>query len=143
MNIGKVRIRNWVAFALWVALIFAISSIPAAPLIKIQNQPQSVILRFLFSDPVGHVVMFGILGILLGRSTQKSFSLVGRGNLILWVFLLSFVLALAIEAYQQLIVLGRSFEVEDIVWDFVGIGVAVAYLCVVCPRVVRKGRSVS
>jgi len=78
----NVRFRSWVAPGLWIALIFTISSIPASPISKVYTQLTSVILRFLFSDPVGHVIMFGVLGFLLARSFRKNFPLMGKRNLI-------------------------------------------------------------
>lgn len=143
MHIRKVKVRNWIVSGLWVTLIFAISSIPASPLIKIYTQLRSSVLRFLLSDPVGHVVMFGILGVLLARSFWKNFPLMGRRNLILWTFLVSFLLALANEVYQRLITPGRAFEIEDIIWDFVGIGVATSYIFITLPKTMRKSHSTS
>jgi len=129
----NVRFRSWVAPGLWIALIFTISSIPASPISKVYTQLTSVILRFLFSDPVGHVIMFGVLGFLLARSFRKNFPLMGKRNLILWAFLVSSLLALINEVYQQLIIPGRGFEIEDIIWDFVGIGVAIGCLSIASP----------
>lgn len=143
MHIGKVSVRNWVAPGIWIVLIFVISSIPASPLIKIQTQPKSLILRFLLSDPVGHVVMFGILGFLLARSFRKNFPSMGKRNLILWAFLVSFLLVLANEAYQQLVIPGRAFQIEDIIWGFVGVGVAISYLSITFPKRVEKSHSIS
>jgi len=143
MHIGKVKLRRWVAPGLWIVLIFIISSIPASPLIKIQTQPKCLILLFLLSDPVGHVVMFGVLAFLLWRSFWKNFHLRGKRNLILWAFLASFLFALANEVYQQLIIPGRGFEIEDLIWDFVGIGVVAGYLSITFPKTMRKSHSIS
>lgn len=140
---GKVRVRSWIASGLWIVLIFTISSIPASPLIKTYTQLKSVILRFLLSDPVTHLVMFGILGFLLGRSFRKNFPLMGKRNLILWAFLVSFLLVLANEVYQQLVIPGRGFETEDIIWGFVGIGAAVGYFSITFPKTMRRSHSVS
>jgi len=141
MHIGKIRVKNWVAPGLWIALIFVISSIPASPISKAYSQLTSIVLRFLLCDPVAHLVMFGILGFLLGRSFWKSFPLMGKRNLILWVFLVSFLLALVNEVYQQLVIPGRGSEIEDLVWGLVGMGVAVGYLCITLPKTMRKSHS--
>ncbi len=140
MHIGKIRVWNWIVPGIWIALIFIISSIPAAPLINAYTQLKSVILRFLLSDPVTHIVMFGILGFLLGRSFRKSFPLMGKRNLILWAFLVSFLLALINEVYQQLVIPGRGFEIQDLIWDFVGIGAAVIYLFIAFPKTMESSR---
>jgi len=106
-------------------------------------QLKNPVLRFLLTDPVTHMVMFGILAFLLGRSFRKNFALMGKRNLILWAFLVSFLLALINEVYQQLIIPGRGFEIEDIIWDFVGIGVAVGYLFITFPKTMRTPHSIS
>lgn len=142
LHIGKVRIRSWITPGLWILLIFVISSIPASPLIKIQTQPKSLILCFLLSDPVGHVAMFGIFGFLLGRSLRRNFPLMGKRNSILWAFLVSFLLVLANEVYQQLVIPGRGFEIEDLIWGFVGIGAATSYLSITSPKTMRKSHSI-
>lgn len=127
---------------LWIALILIISSIPASPLVKIQTQPKSLILRFLLSDPVTHLVMFGILGFLLARSFWKNFPLMGKRNLILWAFLVSFLLALINEVYQHLIIPGRAFEIKDIIWNLAGIAVAISYFSIILPKTMRKSHSI-
>lgn len=133
MYIEQVRVGNWIAPGIWTALIFIISSIPASPITGMYTQLRSPILRFLLSDPVVHIVMFGILGFLLGPSFQKNFPLMGKRNLILWVFLVGFLLALVIELYQELLIPGRAFEIKDVIWDFVGIGIAGGYLFITLP----------
>lgn len=143
MIMRKARVRSWIAPGIWITLIFIISSIPASPIKTIYTELRSPVLRFLLSDPVGHVAMFGILGFLLGRSFWRSFPLIGKRNLILWAFLASFLLALANEVYQQLLIPGRSFELKDIVWNFVGIGAAVGYLFITFPKTMRKSQSIS
>lgn len=143
MYIGKVRIRSWVAVGMWIVLIFTISSIPDSLIINAQTQVKNVTLRFLLSEPVPHMIMFGVLGFFLGCSFRKSFPLMGKRNLILWIFLISFLLALAIEVYQQLVIPGRAFEIEDLIWDFVGIGAAIGYLFITLPKTMRKSHSIS
>lgn len=142
MLIEEEKIINWIILSIWIALIFAISSIPASSITNAYAQLKSTILRFLLSDPVIHTIMFGVLGFLLARSFQKNFSLIGKRNLILWVFLVSFLLALANEVYQQLLIPGRAFEIEDLVWDFIGIGASVGYLSVAFSKTMRKLDSV-
>lgn len=127
---------------LWIALIFIISSIPASPIKAMYAQLKNPVLRFLLTDPVTHIVMFGILAFLLGRSFWKNFRLMDNKNLILWAFLASFLLALAIEVYQHLVIPGRAFEIEDLIWNLVGIGVAVSYLSITFPKTMRKSRSI-
>ena len=107
------------------------------------TQLKNPVLRFLLSDPLAHIVMFGTLAFLLGRSFRKNFPLMGKTNLILWAFLVSFLLALAIEGYQQLVIPGRAFEIEDLIWNFIGIGVAVGYLSITFPKTMRKSHSIS
>lgn len=142
MHIGKERVRSWVAPGIWIALIFIISSIPASPIKAMYTQLKNSVLRFLVPDPVTHIVMFGTFAFLLGRSFWKNFPLMDKKNLILWVFLASFLLALAIEVYQQLVIPGRAFEIEDLIWDFVGIGAAIGYLFITLPKTMRKSHSI-
>lgn len=143
----KVRIRSWIAPGLWIVLIFTISSIPVSSIEVIYAQLESPVLRFLLSDPVTHIVMFGILAFLLGRSFWKNFRLMDNKNLILWAFLgaflASFLLALAIEVYQQLVIPGRAFEIEDLIWNLVGIGAAVGYLSITFASRTRKSPRIS
>ncbi len=134
----KINVRSWIVPGVWIALIFGISSIPAAPLINAYTQLESAILRFLLSDPVTHIVMFGVLGFLLGRSFRKSFPFMDKRNLILWAFLVSFLLALINEVYQQLVIPGRGFEIQDLIWDFVGIGIAISCLSIIFPKTMRE-----
>jgi len=141
LHIGEASVRSWIMPGIWIALIFIISSIPASPIINAYTQLKSVILRFLLSDPVAHMIMFGVLGLLLGYSFRKNFSLISKRNLILWVFLVSFLLALGIEVYQQLVIPERAFEIKDLIWDFVGIGAAVSYLSIMLPKTMRKSHS--
>jgi len=140
------KFRSWIVPSIWIGLVLILFSVPASPPTKTYTQLKSVVLRFLLSGPVTHMVhmvMFGILGVLLGRSFRKSFPLMGRRNLILWTFLVSFLIALAIEVYQQLVIPGRGFEITDLIWDFVGIGVAVGYLSISFPKTMRKSQSIS
>ncbi|NQS88309.1 VanZ family protein [Patescibacteria group bacterium] len=142
MYIGKVRVWSWILPGIWIALIFGISSIPAAPLINAYTQLENVILRFLLSDPVSHIVMFGVLGFLLGRSFRNSFPLMGKRNLILWAFLVTFLLSFLNEVYQQLVIPGRAFEIVDLIWNFVGIGAAISCLSIIFPKTMRKSHSI-
>ena len=139
----KKKFRGWIVPKIWIALLFIISSIPLPASTKAYR---SVILRFLLSGPVthmAHMVMFGILGFLLGRSFRKSFPLMGKRNSILWTFLVSFLIALAMEVYQQLVIPGRGFEIKDLTWDLLGIGAAIIYLSIALPKATRRPHLIS
>ena len=150
MQIGKVRVKSWVVLGMWIALIFTISSIPESLIINpesliinARSQAKNVTLRFLLSGPVTHMIMFGVLGFFLGCKFRRNFPSMVKRILILWTFLTSFLIALAIELYQQLVIPTRGIEIKDLIWDFVGIGVAVGYLSITFPKTMRKSHLIS
>lgn len=142
LHIGKVRVRSWVASSLWIVLIFTISSIPASAVKAMYTQLKSPILRFLFSDPVTHVIMLGMLAFLLGHSLRRNFHLMDKKSLILWTLLATLLVTVGIEIYQQLVIPGRAFEIRDLIWDFVGIGIAISYLFISFPKTIGKPPSI-
>lgn len=67
----------------------------------------------------------------------------GKRNSILWTFLVSFLIALAMEVYQQLVIPGRGFEIKDLTWDLLGIGAAIIYLSIALPKATRRPHLIS
>ena len=143
LHIGKVNLRSWVVVGMWIVLAFTMASIPDPLIINVQTHLKNVTLRFLLSERVTHMIMFGVLGFFLGHSFRKNFPSMVKRVLILWTFLISFLIALAIELYQQLVIPTRGIEIKDLIWDFVGIAVAVGYLSITSPKTARKSHSIS
>lgn len=138
ISIHKLKIRNWIVPTGWGVLIFIVSSIPASPIMEMYSQLESGILRFLLSDPITHMVMFGVLGFLLGRSFLRNFSSLSKLKLVLSTFVITFFIGLAVEVYQEVFILGRALEMDDIIWNAVGIGIACVFLLISFPKMTKK-----
>ena len=106
-----------VVLILWLAVIFAVSSVPGDVLSNIQNKPKSFFLRKLISDPVMHFAEYAVLAFLSARLCS---------NFSIGVFGLFYVvggagfIALCDELYQWRAA-GRAFEVKDLFMDVLGI----------------------
>ena len=124
------KIKEWITPGIWIGLIFAISSIPNSSIVRTYGVKNNI-LRFLLSDPVVHAVMFGVLSFLVGHGFRRSFVLLPGKRLILYTFCSTFLFALAVEVYQQLLVPERALEMRDIVFNLVGIGAACGYFLVI------------
>ena len=103
-------LRAWLAPALYMALIFALSSVPL-------QLPQIPMLRF--QDKLLHALEYSLLGWLCARASRTTWP--GAGSLRISVFAV-FVAALfgLSDELHQSFVPGRSADIFDVLADFVG-----------------------
>lgn len=84
---------------------------------RIQKFPENPWLRFFLSDPFMHFLTFGLLTLLICRGyDQESKRLIPFVK----VGLLASVYGLLIEIYQGILP-WRSFGIDDLIWDTVGV----------------------
>jgi VanZ family protein len=96
----------WIPFGLWIAVIFAVSSIP-------DPSPPAVQVPFL--DKAAHLGVYGILGALWARARGA------RGARSVAGAAVGIVIGLADEAYQSTVP-GRAVDALDVVADGAGAG---------------------
>ena len=104
-------IRYWVPVAVWAALIFYASSVPAV------NIPD---LGIFGTDKFAHFLEFLVFGILLTRA------MLGQGPKISlsWTIVLSIIIAIfyaAIDEWHQMVIPGRQTDILDFLADVAGI----------------------
>jgi len=100
---------RWIAVAAWAALIFLLSSMPGSMLEPLPT--------FLGWDKLGHMILYGALGVLLYRAVEtKRFT-----PWLIWLFCV--VYGLTDELHQYWIP-GRFADVSDLVADAVGAAAA-------------------
>lgn len=120
--------RNLPAIA-WALIIFVLISLP----------PQAIDdLPFLFKgfDKIVHAGMFFILLVLLffGFKTQYTFEKL-RSHYIISSLIVSFFWAILTELMQLIFFTYRSFELLDIFFDFIGIGIGFVVFIVMEPKI--------
>ena len=111
--------RPWVGVAMYAALIFAISSIPA------ESMPDG---RFWDFDKLIHAAEFGVLSVLVWRALPR----VGRFRP-LWAAALSSMYGVCDEVHQALVP-GRDASGYDMLADSIGSVVAMVVLWLVVTR---------
>lgn len=114
MNVRGLRV--WYPAILWICVIFAVSSIPTVPPLRIV---------FRFSDKIGHVLEYCVLGIALAAGFTRAPVESRRRRAFLFVVLTGLGIGMADEIYQ-ISVPGRTGEFLDWVAD--GVGVTLGYL---------------
>lgn len=98
-------------------MLWVVASLPGEDLEKIQKYPENPLLRFFLSDPFMHFLVFGLLILLICRGFyQESKALIP----IVRVGLIASGYGLIIEVYQGILP-WRSFGLDDIVWNTVGV----------------------
>lgn len=115
------------------ALILAGFSIPGNYVQSVRPSPG--FLGFLFSDPLLHVYAMGVFTVVLGWSQSRRKN---PGFSLKKVALYSFLYGIFIELYQAALPY-RAFELEDFVWDGVGI-LAGLVIFLVFPGIAYRGR---
>lgn len=98
--------RAWLPPVLWALLLLGIGSIPNVP------GPETG----LPLDKVAHLLMYGVLGVLLGGAWQSA-----RGRPAAAVVLAAALLVGALDEINQSRIAGRSAELADWIMDAVGI----------------------
>ena len=106
----KIALSLWVPVLLQMGLIFFFSSRPSG---------SAVLEEFPFSAPVGHMVGYFLLGILLYRALNRG-SFAWSGKAAGCTLLIGFLYALSDE-FHQLFVPGREASLGDVALDAVGI----------------------
>lgn len=98
-------------------LIWIVASLPGDDLEKIQRFPENQWLRFFLSDAFLHFLTFGLLTLLIVRGFYSQ----GRKSIpLLKIGLISSGYGLLIEIYQGILP-WRSFGVDDLIWNIVGV----------------------
>lgn len=103
-------LESWAAVALWMAVIFILSSIPGEHFYKIEGSHW---------DKLAHFLEFMVLGILLIRA----FSASGPDMDLTGMLVLTVVIAAiygAMDEWHQHFVPNRTPDVFDFVFDFIG-----------------------
>jgi VanZ family protein len=117
--------------AVWMALIFYLSSQPDLP------HPKSGVVDLLFSSGA-HLFMFGVLAVLWARALGER----SGGWLIALILTLLYALS---DEFHQSFVPGRHADPLDLVCDALGAALALGLWCWLRPRVVglRRGRLIN
>lgn len=111
------KLKGFIPAYLLSLLLWIVASLPGDDLDRIQKLPENLWLRFFLSDPFMHFLTFGLLTVLICRGydqeSKRSIPLVKIG-------LLASGYGLVIEIYQGILP-WRSFGVDDLVWNTVGV----------------------
>ncbi|MFH1502300.1 MAG: VanZ family protein [Candidatus Eisenbacteria bacterium] len=105
------RILAWVPAVVYVALIFAVSSIPGS---------LHGIIPFRVFDKVAHIVEFTGLGLFLTVAFRGTLPRASMRNVVLLVLVVGLSIGLLDELYQHLVP-GRAVEFLDWVADTIGV----------------------
>ena len=127
----RARRGSFVPAALLALALWGVASLPADELQAVQVAPGSALLRLLLSDRSMHALTFGLLTLLLGWGQRGRGA--GRAPLALAGGLAA-CYGLLIELYQALLP-RRSFGLDDLAWNTLGVLAALALL-----RWVYRGR---
>ena len=112
-----VRRASFVPAGLLALLLWIVASLPGDDLQRVQSAPASPLLAFVLSDPFMHFLVSGLLTFLIGMGFHgKSRNPVP----LVKVALLASGYGLLIEVYQGLLP-WRSFGLDDLVWNTVGV----------------------
>ncbi len=101
------KLWRWLPVALWLALIFTMSSIPLSG---------HVMRLFRHQDKLVHVVEYGILGALLARAVFAP----GAPVLRYWGCIVAAVLVGALDEFYQSFIPGRMMDWHDLLADTTG-----------------------
>ncbi len=109
--------RSFLPAYLLSGLLWVTASLPGGNLDKIQKFPENPWLMFFLSDPFMHFLTFGLLALIICRGYDKE---LGRSIPLVRVGLLASGYGLLIEIYQGILP-WRSFGLDDLVWNTVGV----------------------
>ncbi|MEE8389460.1 MAG: VanZ family protein [Anaerolineae bacterium] len=115
---------SFVPAGLFALLLWVLASLPGDDLQRIQATPENPLLAFILSDPFMHFLTFGLLALLI------RLGLYGRARDTV-PFATATVLAsgygLLIEVYQAILP-WRSFGLDDVAWNTMGVVVFLGVL---------------
>ena len=102
---------------IWMIVLFILSSIPS------DNLPE---IGFVFSDKLAHLIVYFILGILLGwrlgKVKKDSKGLYWRNSFFIGIFYAIF------DEVHQLFIPGRQFDIWDITFDILGVFLGILFI---------------
>ena len=115
--IKLMKLKSFIPAYLLSLFIWIMASLPGDDLDKIQKSPENPWPRFFLSDPFMHFLVFGLFTLLICRGYDKESE---RSIPLVKVGLLASGYGLMIELYQSILP-WRSFGVDDLVWNTVGV----------------------
>jgi len=102
---------------IWMIVLFVLSSIPSNDLPEV---------GFYLSDKLAHLIVYFILGVLLGwrikRGRVDSKGLCWRNSFFIGIFYAIF------DEVHQIFVPGRQFDIWDITFDIIGIFLGIVFI---------------
>ncbi|MBN2290642.1 MAG: VanZ family protein [Candidatus Glassbacteria bacterium] len=104
--------KLWLPVALWMLLIFSLSSLPIG-----HERPH----LFRFQDKLAHLVEFGVLGLLTARALRLSGA---RSRRVYWLGILLGVFYGALDELHQYFIPNRTVELADLAADGLGVFLA-------------------
>ena len=108
-------VHPWFGPAVWALFIFILSSQPDVPGAKL----------FLWSDKIGHVLLYMPLGFLLVRAMILKPGPF-RKSVVLWAVVLGSLYAVTDEVHQMFVP-GRTAELADLMADMIGVFIGVQF----------------
>ncbi len=109
--------KSFIPAYLYSLFLWIVASLPGKDLQKIQKFPEDPWFRFFLSDPFMHFLTFGLLALIICRGYDKES---GRSIPLVRVGLLASIYGFMIELYQSILP-WRSFGLDDLIWNTVGI----------------------
>ncbi len=109
--------KSFIPAYLYSLFLWIVASLPGNDLQKIQKFPEDPWFRFFLSDPFMHFLTFGLLALIICRGYDKES---GRSIPLVRVGLLASIYGFMIELYQSILP-WRSFGLDDLIWNTVGI----------------------
>ncbi len=109
--------KSFIPAYLYSLFLWIVASLPGNDLQKIQKFPEDPWFRFFLSDPFMHFLTFGLLALIICRGYDKE---LGRSIPLVRVGLLASIYGFMIELYQSILP-WRSFGLDDLIWNTVGI----------------------
>jgi len=124
MRQNSVPTSHFVPIIIVVTVLFVVASLPGSDLHEVQIGPENPLVRFLLSDPFMHFFTLAALTLLVGIGHYLSRS----GKIPLGrVVLLPLGYGIIIEVYQWILP-WRAFGMDDLLWNTVGILLALGLL---------------
>ena len=108
---------SFVTVSLFSLALWVVATLPGDDLQRIQAAPKNPLLQVILSDPFMHFFVFGLLAVLLCVGFCSGSA---RPIPLAKVALLAFGYGLLIEVYQAILP-WRSFGLDDLAWNTVGI----------------------
>ena len=109
--------KNFIPAYLFSLLLWVMASLPGYDLERVQRLPKNPWLLILLSDPFIHFILFGLLTFFIFRGFYRESK---RSAPLTIVAVLAIGYGLLIEVYQGILP-WRSFGLDDLFWDTVGV----------------------